>query len=633
MEEKFHIIFESVIDGILLADAETMKFLFGNPAISHMLGYSPEEIKRLGVMDIHPEADLPYVIKQFQRQSRGEIQLAADIPVRRRDGSVFYADITSSAVRFDGRPYLIGIFRDVTERRLMEEALLESEAVLMQTQRVAALGHYVFNARSGDWTSSDVLDEIFGIDSSFTKNVEGWLDLVHPEDRDEMRAYLRDYVLRDVNPFDREYRILRANGGAERWLHGLGRLETGKDGKPERMIGTIQDVTDRKNAEEALIGQEKKYRTLSHEFQALLDNIPDGIVHLTPDLRIIWANKSLIKQAGRDSESELKGRYCYEAFWSYKAICNQCSAVRSFSSGKFEGGDAVTPDGRILEFRAAPISGESGKVESVIEIIRDITGHRKLEEQLRHAQKMEAVGTLAGGIAHDFNNILSAIIGYTHLIQIKIQGNDQVRHCTGQILEASNRAAALTQSLLSFGRKQPGDLSPVDLNEVIKRFEKFLLRVIREDIILTTAFAEDKISVMADSGQIEQVIMNLVTNARDAMPEGGKLGIATRTISPDREFIEAHGYGRTGKYALIAVSDTGTGMDESTRPRIFEPFFTTKEQGKGTGLGLSMVYGIINRHNGFIDIHSETGKGTTFNIYLPLAYVADAADNRKPGEK
>ncbi len=257
--------------------------------------------------------------------------------------------------------------------------------------------------------------------------------------------------------------------------------------------------------------------------------------------------------------------------------------------------------------------------------IRDLTERKqaeaeqqKLREQLIQAQKMEAVGQLAGGIAHDFNNILTAMIGYGHLLKMKLKEDDPLRTFADHILSLSDRAANLTQSLLAFSRKQVMNPKPVNLNEIIRAVEKLLLRIIGEDIRIQTSFAEKDTIVMADHVQVEQVLMNLATNARDAMPKGGQLTISTDAIDIDPEFIREHGFGKEGMYALILVTDTGVGMDRETREKIFEPFFTTKEVGKGTGLGLAMVYGIIKQHEGYINVYSEPGKGTTFRIYLPL---------------
>lgn len=234
------------------------------------------------------------------------------------------------------------------------------------------------------------------------------------------------------------------------------------------------------------------------------------------------------------------------------------------------------------------------------------------------AQKMEAVGCLAGGIAHDFNNILTAIIGYCTLSKMNMKEDDPQRHYLGQILSLSERAASLTSGLLAFSRKQAINLQPININDIVQKVEKFLARMIGEDILLTTHIKDRNLNIFADNVQIEQILFNLATNARDAMPGGGSLFITAEKIKIDNSFIDAHGFGKEGEYALITVSDSGIGIEGAILQRIFEPLFTTKEVGKGTGLGLSVVYGIVMQHNGFIDVYSEKEKGTTFRIYLPL---------------
>jgi PAS domain S-box-containing protein len=265
-----------------------------------------------------------------------------------------------------------------------------------------------------------------------------------------------------------------------------------------------------------------------------------------------------------------------------------------------------------------PMYDAEGTLIGVLGIGRDITENHKLEEQLRHAQKMEGIGTLAGGIAHDFNNILSAIIGYGHITLMKLPENDPLRLNIERILESADRAAALTQGLLTFSRKRVVERKPVELNSILKRVEQFLVRIIGEDIKVRVAFAEGPVNIFGNSDNLEQVLMNLATNARDAMPNGGLFTIEAGITELDNSFVSAHGYGKPGMYAIIVATDTGVGMNEETRGKIFEPFFSTKEVGKGTGLGLAMVYGIIKQHEGFINVYSEPGKGTAFRIYLPL---------------
>jgi nitrogen-specific signal transduction histidine kinase len=248
---------------------------------------------------------------------------------------------------------------------------------------------------------------------------------------------------------------------------------------------------------------------------------------------------------------------------------------------------------------------------------------KKLEEQLQQAQKMEAVGLLAGGIAHDFNNILSAIVGYGYLLQTKMSSDDPLRENVDQILVSADRAAEVTHSLLAFSRRQILNPKPININAMMKRFEKLLSRLIGEDIELSTHFTDKDVISMADAGQIEQVLLNLATNARDAMPQGGHLTLDTQLVELDDTFIQDQGYGEPGMFAVISVSDTGSGMGHETMAKIFEPFFTTKEAGKGTGLGLAIAYGIIKQHNGYINVYSEPEQGTTFRIYLPAIKSAE----------
>ena len=441
-----------------------------------------------------------------------------------------------------------------------------------------------------------------------------WYRMIHEEDRPIVLEQAK--MLLSGSALPREHRIIHKDGGI-RWVRNTPVLRRDLQGQIYSYDGLISDITERKRSEEKLRASEKKYRRVSQEFNALLDNLPDGIVHIAPDLRVIWANRSLTELVEAVGD-ELRGNYCYESFCKFREPCDPCPVSRSFLSNKFEEGNISTPDGRFFELRVMPISDESGKVESVIEVIRDITEHRKLEEQLRQAQKMESIGTLAGGIAHDFNNILTAIIGFGHLALMQMGPDDPLREDIEHMLEGGDRAAQLTKDLLIFSRKEISEKRPVDLNDIISKVEKFLVRVIGEDIKCSIALHSEPIVVHADPHQLEQVLMNLAANARDAMTEGGDLIIGTELISFDDDFVAIHGYGKVGRYALMTISDTGEGMDEETRQKMFDPFFTTKEVGKGTGLGLAVVYGIIKQHEGFINVYSEPGSGTSFRIYLPL---------------
>jgi len=283
---------------------------------------------------------------------------------------------------------------------------------------------------------------------------------------------------------------------------------------------------------------------------------------------------------------------------------------------------------RTLESRASTIL-KGGQVEKLVIVNRDVTERKHLEEQFRQSQKMEAVGRLSGGVAHDFNNLLGVIIGYGEIVQEGTPEDSPLRTCIDEILKAGHRAGALTRQLLAFSRQQVMDSRVLDLNVVVKDMEKMLKRLIGEDVQLKTALDPALMRIKADQGQIEQVIMNLAVNARDAMLAGGELRLNTSNFYMDEDFIRRYPYPvLVGDYVLLTVSDNGAGMDATTRARVFEPFFTTKEKGKGTGLGLSMVYGVVKQSGGYIEVVSEPGAGATFKIYLPK--VAVTADPQKP---
>jgi signal transduction histidine kinase/CheY-like chemotaxis protein len=279
----------------------------------------------------------------------------------------------------------------------------------------------------------------------------------------------------------------------------------------------------------------------------------------------------------------------------------------------------VQPDGTIrwIRDRAFPLRDSGGAPYRVLGVAADITEQRHLEEQLRQAQKMESVGRLAGGVAHDFNNLLTVINGMADLVLAGLSNEDPTRRDLEQIRQAGERASQLTGRLLAISRRQILKPEIVDLNGIVSGLRDMLPRLVGEDVELVLSLAPALGSVKADPGQLEQVLLNLVVNARDAMPDGGVLTIETRTVDLDREYAETHPGTRPGRHAMVAVSDTGTGMDDVTRQRIFEPFFTTKAEGKGTGLGLSMVYGIVKQSGGSIWVYSEPGHGSTFKIYLP----------------
>ena len=373
--------------------------------------------------------------------------------------------------------------------------------------------------------------------------------------------------------------------------------------------------------------REKEARESESRYRTLLENLPQKI--FLKDIRSAYIVCN--EQYARDFKirpEEIRGKTDYDFFPGGLAEKYRMDDQRIIGSGETEElEESYVVDGKEFFVRTVktPVRDEDGKIQGVLGIFWDITDKKlaekereELETQLRHMQKMEAITQLTSGIAHDFNNMLTAIIGNGYILQTKLGRESGLMPQVEDILYTAERAAHLTHRLLTFSRRQIIDIRPVSLNGIIENVEKLLLRIIEEDINLTVKLAGKDISVMADTGQIEQVLVNLAANARDAMPEGGSLFISTEVINLNNSFVNIHAYGKPGKYALITVADTGSGMDEETEKRIFEPFFTTKKVGKGTGLGLSIVYGIVKQHHGYINVYSEMGKGTLLKIYLPL---------------
>jgi PAS domain S-box-containing protein len=765
-----------------------------------------------------------------------------------------------------------GMVQDITERKRVEEALKESEKLLRESQVMAGLGSYALDITTGTWKSSVVLDDIFGIDAHFIRSVEGWASLIHPEHRESLVAYLTNEVIGKSTRFDKQYSIVRHNDRQERWVHGLGELEFDAQHRPIKMIGTIQDITERKLAEEALRESEKKLK-------ALFEALPVGVSILDAERRIAYINPALEKILGITKDGLIRGDYkrrkylrsdntqmLDEEFASMRAIREQravhdvetgvvkedghviwtnvnavpvafpdwqvvivttditerkqgeealksseewqrailgasldgivvedeemivfandafarlygyknarelvgkhVSIVQSHEDsermleygarrmrgeqvpaqyefkGKRKDGTAIDVEAsvstatiqgqqhvitvvrditmrkqaeeklrqlslaveqsptsivitdthgaieyvnakfsqisgyafeevqgensRILksgetsleeykhlwdeitsgrEWRGefhnrrkngdlywesasiSPITNADGKIAHFLAVKEDITERKALEHQLRQVQKLESIGTLAGGIAHDFNNILGIIIGHAGLLRRLGADPDRLAKSVDAIHTAVERGAGLARQILTFARKTDVLFEPVLINDLVTEIVTMMGETFPKTITIEHRLEPNIPSVNADRTQIHQTLLNLCVNARDAMPGSGTVSIATARVAPAALRGRFPSVG-DADYLCMSVSDTGMGMDEATKQRIFEPFFTTKEKGKGTGLGLAVVYGIMQSHDGFIDVKSAPGKGTTFSLYFPIPFHREMVDKR-----
>jgi two-component system cell cycle sensor histidine kinase/response regulator CckA len=496
--------------------------------------------------------------------------------------------------------------------------LRESEQQFRAMFESAAVGSALVDLEGKVVSSNRALVEMLGYKKS---ELEATMTsaLLHPDDAAREREFFDELVSGSRESYRTESRYV-ARDGTTVWGQVGVALVRSVDDKPRFAIRMVQDMTERKQAEEALRRSEELYREL-------FENANDIV--FTLDLQ---GNFTGINRAGERitgyARAELLGRNIAEL------IAPESDEAEYALTGT---GDAhtfqcslVARDGRRVPIEVASrVVHENDQPVGVQGIARDVSERHELEERLRQAQKMEAVGLLAGGVAHDFNNMLTAITGYSHLAVAALDSGRGVRRSDiEEIAKASDRAAALTSQLLAFSRKQILRPQVLDLNDVVGEMDKMLRRLIGEQIDVVTAFGAGVGHVKADRGQLEQVILNLAVNARDAMPDGGKLVIETSNADPDPRAPEA----RPGPHVVLTVTDTGVGMDDETRTRIFEPFFTTKDRGQGTGLGLATVYGVVKQSGGHISVESEPGQGTTFRIYLPSVDepVAEAKEGMAP---
>lgn len=673
-ESRFRTYVESSPMGIIVADGKG-RFIDVNPTVEHLLGYDRETLVTLGVDEIAPPEDLDEIREDYgiliaTGQLEGEYRMTAN------DGSIIWTALKGVRI---GKDRYMAYFQDITSRKEAERAKVFNTRLLELVHEHVDMQMLIkeFVKEIKDFTECDavgirVLDHEGNIPyQAYDGFSPGFFEVESPLSIKSDKCMCINVIkgtTDDRLPFYTKHGSFYMNG-TSRYLATLSEEEKGEtrnvcnamgfesvalfpfrsEGKIlglvhvadrlenrvplylveilERAVMQLGTAFQRTQARKALKIQQEQFRNLSQEYRILLDNVPDGIVYLSPDCRIRWTNRAANSFFGLSSEADIHGKTCHETFWNRDESCPDCPVVRSIQTGRNEIGElAADKNDRKFEVRAVPMKGENGAVYGVIEIIRDITEHRKLEEQFRQAQKMESIGTLAGGIAHDFNNILSAVLGYGELVLDSMDENAPQRDGMNAIIEAGLRAAHLTKDLLLFSRKQVSDKGPVEINSVISKIEKFIRRIIGEDIQCGTHLNRKPIIIHADAHQIEQVLMNLATNARDAMPKGGVFTISTTSIELDRDFVDAHGFGKPGSYVLVTVSDTGKGMDKKTTEKIFEPFFTTKELGKGTGLGLAVVYGIVNDHQGYVHVYSEPDKGTVFRIYLPMIRESGLAE-------
>jgi PAS domain S-box-containing protein len=504
-EERMRLVIQSIAEGVVLQDASGA-IIVSNPSSERILGLTKQQMQGRTFLDprwrtVH-EDGTPFDGETHPAMvtlRTGESQYNVTMGVHTPDGRLTWISVNTQPLKKEpgSKPYaVVATFRDITESRRITEALRNREAVLRESQAAAHIGTYVFQTMTGKWESTEVLDGIFGISADYPKDVSGWRALIHPDDREEMTVYFLDQVLGAGTSFDREYRILRRTDGQVRWVHGLGRLDLDEQGKPIRMIGTIQDITERKKAEREKL---------------------------------------------------------------------------------------------------------------------------ELERRLLHAQKLESLGVLAGGIAHDFNNLLMAIQGNLELSLRKVSPLSSAREFIEHSLNAVKRSVDLTHQMLAYSGRATVLIKNMDLSELVMENVDLLRASIPKSAALQVN-AEPRLPVIeADAAQLQQVVMNLITNAAESLGDkGGSITLSTGVCDADAACLRASRLEEVppaGRYVYLEVADSGCGMDETTLQRLFDPFFTTKTMGRG--LGMSAILGIVRGHKGAIMVDSAVGQGTTIRVLFP----------------
>ena len=500
--------------------------------------------------------------------------------------------------------YFVAVFEVITERKLAEEKLRKSEERYRALVESAPDAIVVY--RDGKVLyANTVAVELCGLHSLEQLQKNHILNFIHPDERAGVAERIRLGMEGQYLPL-RETRLIRTDG-AEVPVETVGRMVDYQGGPAVQVF--VRDITQRKLAEAEL----RKLSMAVNQSPALVEitDLHGNIEYVNPKFTEVtgYSKDEVLGRNPRFLKSGETSRQEYENLW--RTITGGGEWRGLFHNKK--------KDGTQFWERAfiSPIRDAAGTITHFLGIKEDITQQKSIEEQHRQAQKMEAVGQLAGGVAHDFNNMLQAIMGYSQMLMEILPEGDKCREFAAEIDQAAERASALTRQLLAFSRRQVLQMEDLNINSVVENVTKMINRVIGEDIRLNVVPGQRMGTVHADCGQMEQVLLNLCVNARDAMPDGGAVTIETENVMMDGEYCDAHAWATPGRYVLLSVTDTGCGMDAQTQTHIFEPFFTTKELGKGTGLGLATVYGIVAQHQGMIQVYSEEGRGTTFKVYLP----------------
>jgi two-component system cell cycle sensor histidine kinase/response regulator CckA len=619
-EERHRKLFEEARDGIFLADAETGIIVDCNRAAAELVGRDRSDLIGQHQRILHPSRRIQDGFSvTFKKHIEESERQVLEEQIITRTGEIKEVAIKANLVHIGGRRLLQGVFRDVTERKRAAEALQESEEKFRTFTESAPVAIMIYQNYQCVY-ANPAAETITGCTNEELLSMKFW-DVAHPDYKDVIEEWGKAIARDESVPKQYELRIV-AKDGSEKWIDG--RLElTEYEGKRAALISAI-DITDRKQVEEEREQLLAQIREQAQQVQQIMDTVPEGVLLLDADRRVVLANPVaqgdiavLADAAVGDTLTRLGGRPLEELLTSPpKGLWHE-----------------VESDDRIFEVIARPVEpalslpkGNGSEPENWVLVINDVTQEREVEQRVQQQERLAAVGQLAAGIAHDFNNLLTTIMLYAQMGLRKPDLPPGPARSFKTIIDESQQAAQLVQQILDFSRRSMMEIRPVDLASSIEKTIDILQRTLPDNIRLITELEAGKCVVHADPTRMQQVLMNLATNARDAMPKGGELRISLSKVEvradeepPDfGELSQAVAEMACGEWVCLAVSDTGTGMPEEVQSHLFEPFFTTKPAGLGTGLGMAQVYGIVTQHEGAIGVETEVGRGTTVRVCLPI---------------
>jgi len=620
-QEKYSKMIHSSPDAITLRSLPDRRYVEVSEGFTRLTGYTAEEVlgktpSELGIWS--DDSSHTEILQNLSRE--GEVR-DVEFGFRTKAGEHRYATVSAVHLTLDSGSYMLSTSRDITERRRAEEKLSQLAAIV-ESSFDAIIGK-TLDGTIASWNAG--AEAVYGY--SATEAVGQSLAILLPPEQRHEGNQLLDQLSRGEKIEHHETTRVRKDGRKIIEALTLSPIHDAR-GKIVGASAISRDITERRRVEQDLLRSEAR-------FASLVQDAPYGIYRVTQGGQFLQVNPALVRMLGYQSEAELLARNIqtdvYGKAESGKQWIDEHWQDQDFrdleASWRRRNGERI-----IVRLSGRPVQRPAGELAYFEVFAEDITERRSLERQLLQSQKMDAIGRLAGGVAHDFNNLLGVILGQTELLQAELGSNPSVHRRAEAIEHSAGRAAELTKQLLAFSRQQFIEPRVVDTNAIVRDIEKLLRRLIGEDVEFTIHLQPDAGNIKVDPSQLEQILMNLAVNARDAMPSGGRLILETAYVELDEAYARQHFGARAGDFVMLVVSDTGTGMDSQTMARIFEPFFTTKADGRGTGLGLSTVYGIVKQNNGYIMPYSEVGQGTTFRIYFPRVRETPDLRNQKPNQ-